>query len=83
MPRLRRQNAVYDETIAQSDADDVEQSAIETESDTGSVDEVIFRIKRFNDLSRRTERGSSKTLCSRVPVRRFSVFSWLILLDCV
>lgn len=64
MPRLQRQNAKYDETLAQCD-DDAKRN------EPGSIDEVIFRMKKFNDFSGRTERGSSKTLCSFVPVIEF------------
>lgn len=82
MPRLQRQNAKYDETIAPCDDDDnVKKDNIKNiENDTGSVDEVISRIKKFNDFSHRTERGSSKTLCSFVPVIFIFVFLFVFLL---
>lgn len=44
-------------------------SSNETEDETNEFDEIVYRIRDFDDFSRRSKRGSSKPMCSLVSVR--------------
>lgn len=52
-------------------------SSNETEPDEMSdFDEVVYRIRDFKDFSRRSNRGSSKPMCSLVSVSIYEMFAY-------